>query len=189
MPLLATLGGTALALFLAAGLGLALGRAATQWFGGRGFSNLLMDVRGALLPFLVAPLLVDRTKMSEWIVIGLVVGVSQAIFVSRWIARRSGEWSPALAGEIALGRSGAALVTRRAAARGAVTATLATTLVQVLTLESLLALVKQQPQAKSVGGWIVQSSHGTWPAAALAIAIGLLVLEALAARLLKSKAG
>lgn len=130
-----------LALGLSCGIGILLGRVATQWVTGRALTNLLMDIRGAFLPFLLAPVIAQTWNLSPWLVVGLVVGFTQAISVSRWIARRSGEWSPALLGGIALGRSRAALVARSAAARGAVVGTLAVTTTQVIVLEAILAAV------------------------------------------------
>ncbi len=134
-----TLKSLLLAVSLAALLGPLLGRLATQWFSGRGLSNLLTELRGALLPFVGVLLLVQETTFPPWVAIGLVVGVSQAIAVGRWMARRSGEWAPALLGGIALGRSYAALLSARAQARGAVVGTLGTTVVHLILLEAILA--------------------------------------------------
>jgi hypothetical protein len=136
-----TLGSIGLALVLAAGLGVLLGRVATQWVTGRALTNLLMDIRGAFLPFLLAPVVAETWALPPWMVVGLIIGFMQAISVSRWIARRSGEWSPALLGGIALGRSRAALVARGATARGAVVGTLAATTMRVIGLEASLAAV------------------------------------------------
>ena len=170
---------------LATGLGLLLGRAGTQWFGGRGVSNLLMDVRGALFPFLFVMLLLDTTSLTRWLAIALVVGVSQGVAVARWISRRSGEWAPALVGGIALGRSGAALLTRRAAARGAVTATLGATAVQVLSLEGLLHFIDPGPE--NLGSAIAGASGGGWSAIGLGVGALVLVSETLASRLLQKR--
>lgn len=124
---------------IAALLGALLGRLATQWFSGMGFSNRLTEVRGAFLPFILCPLLSETTEFSAWLVIGIVVGFMQAVAVGRWIARRTGEWSPAILGGVALGISRAALISARATARGAVISTLALTAMHVILLEALLA--------------------------------------------------
>lgn len=134
-----TLASTLLALFVAVVLGLLLGRAATQWFSGRGLSNLLVEMRGAFLPFLAAPLLSEHTGLSTWVVVGIVVGLMQGVAVARWVARRNDDWAPGLRGEIALGRSRAALASALGTKRGAVTATLATTGPQVILVEYLLS--------------------------------------------------
>lgn len=133
---LATMG---LALLLAVSLGTVLGRVATQWPAGRALANLLMEIRGTFLPFLVVPVVAEASGLPTWVVIGGTVGTTQAISVSRWIARRTGEWSPSLLGGIALGRSRSALVAEQATARGAVIGTLAVTVTQVVLLEALMA--------------------------------------------------
>jgi hypothetical protein len=128
-----------LALLLALLLGPILGRLATQWLSGSGLSNLLVEVRGAFVPFVVAPLLFILTGWTPWLVIGTVVGLMQGIAVARWIVRRSGEWAPEMQGGIALGRSKAALASKRATARGAVVGTLASVAVHVIFLEAILS--------------------------------------------------
>lgn len=138
MAFFPTLTATGLALIIAALIGPLLGRIATQWFSGRGLTNLLTEVRGAFMPVLLCAILAQWTTWDGWVVIGTVVGFTQAITVARWIARRSGEWSPELIGGIALGRSRAALISAQATARGAVVGTLAVTLFQVVLLEALL---------------------------------------------------
>ncbi len=129
----------ALALALGLLIGPLLGRLATQWFSGRGLSNLLIEVRGAFLPFLLAPILAEATHWKSWVVVGIVVGFMQGISIARWIARRTGEWSPSLMAAIALGRSRASILSSRAMARGAVIGTLATTTLQVVLLEAILS--------------------------------------------------
>lgn len=177
MPFLNTLLSLILALILSSAVGLGLGRVATQWFGGRGLSNLLMDVRGSVLSFLVSLLLLEAYSLQHWLSLGLVVGISQAIAVCRWITRRSGEWTPALVGGIALGRSTAALVTRRAAARGAVAATLATTCLHLLTLEGAVYLFDPEGARQSVGALIAASAGGPWSIVAPGCALVLFTLE------------
>lgn len=157
-----TLKALLVAVALSVVLGPLLGRIATQWFAGRGLSNLLTELRAALLPFLIVPLVVQGSELPPWIALGLVVGVSQSIAVSRWIARRSGEWVPALLGGIALGRSGAALLSARAQARGAVIGTLGITVVQLVALEALLALLfPTGGLSKSLGGSLVHGVSGS----------------------------
>jgi len=138
MSPLTTLASIATATAVAGLFGPLLGRIATQWFSGRGLSNLLIEIRGAFLPFVVSPIVAQLTGWESWLVVGVVVGFMQGISVARWIARRTGEWSPSLIGGIALGRSRAALLSARATARGAVISTLATTTTQVILLEALL---------------------------------------------------
>jgi|GEM_PF-1919698 len=137
-----TLASIAVALVGAFLLGPLLGRVATQWFAGRALSNLLTEMRGAFLPFLLAPVLLQFTAWPTWLIIGCIVATTQAISVGRWAARRSGEWSPSLIGGIALGRSRSALLSARAMARGAVVGTLATTTIQVILLEAVLAALE-----------------------------------------------
>ena len=165
--------------------GLALGRISTQWFGGRGISNLLTEVRGGLLPFLLIPLLESLALGPRWLTLALVVGGSQAIAVAHWIGRRSGEWSPALVGGIALGRSGAALATRRAASRGAVTATLATGVFQLVSLDGLLFLLFPERPSAAFGQWIINAGPIPLTLGLLALGVTALIVETLSAALLR----
>lgn len=150
------------ALVLALSLGVLFGRLATEWMTGRGLTNLFMEIRGAFLPFLLAPVVAETTGLAAWLVVGLIVGLMQAISVSRWIARRSGEWSPALLGGVALGRSRASLLASRAMARGAVVGTLAVTTVQVILLEAILAALElpQVSSRDSIGGRLYYGAGG-----------------------------
>lgn len=178
-----------LALLIAASCGPLLGRVATQWFSGRGVSNLLTEIRGAFLPFFVAAIVFDRTTWDSWVVVGCVVGLNQAIAVGRWVARRSGEWSPTLLGGIALGRSRAALLSAQATARGAVVGTLALTLYQVILLEAVLTAfdVPGVSANGSIGSAIFSGSRTE---AVLFVTLGagvMLASEALASWLLQRR--
>lgn len=175
MVLLPTVASTLLALLIAATFGPLLGRLATQWFSGRGLTNLLTEVRGAFLPALLGAIVAERTTWDDWVVIGTVVGSTQAIAVARWIARRNGEWSPELIGGIALGRSRAALVSAQATARGAVVGTLAVTVFQVVLLEALLCALDvagKGPRA-SIGAAIFSGNRAD---AVLLVATGTFVI-------------
>lgn len=180
---LPTLAASGLALAIASLFGPLLGRLATQWFSGRGVSNLLTGIRGAILPVFAAAILSEKTTWDSWIVIGTVVGFSQAIAVGRWTARRSGEWSPSLLGGIALGRSRAALLSAQATARGAVVGTLALTLLQVILLESLLSALNVPGVAPrgSIGAAIFSGSP-TETVLFLAVGAGLIQSTELATR-------
>lgn len=175
MVLLPTLASTLLALVLAAAFGPLLGRLATQWFSGRGLTNLLTEVRGAFLPVLMGAILKERTNWDTWVVVGAAVGFTQAIAVARWIARRNGEWSPELIGGIALGRSRAALLSAQATARGAVVGTLAVTLFQIVLLEALLSLLEGPGRVpeRSIGAAIFLGNRGD---ALLLVVAGTLVI-------------
>lgn len=175
----------ALGALLAGSFGLFLGRVGTAWNSGRAFVNLLTEARGALLPFVLAPVVLSIEGMPQWCAIGLVAGMAQAVAIGRWIIRNDSDWS-ALVGGIALGQSGASLAARSAAARGAVTAALALTAVQVVALEALLAWTQRDDVAtRSLGGVIVLG--GGWSAllGGLTLAALLLGLETLAARALQ----
>jgi hypothetical protein len=182
-------GGTTLlalmiALTIAMALGSLLGRISHERVAGRGVSNLLTEGRGAFLPYLIAVPLMETTRWAPWIIIGLVTGFSQAIAVSRWAARREGQWSRTLLGGVALGRSLAALVSARARARGAVIGTLALTLIHVIALEMLLAALQTDPPTHALErpltiGAVLLKNMGadTFPVMALGVAC-LLVAEA-----------
>jgi hypothetical protein len=186
----ATLASSVLALMIAAFFGPLLGRLATQWFTGRGFSNLLTEIRGAFLPFLLAAIVAEKTTWDIWVVVGTVVGFSQAIAVGRWTARRSGAWSPSLLGGIALGRSRAALLSAQATARGAVVGTLSLTLFQVVLLEALLSAL-EVPGVNPRGSIGAALLAGNVTDVAFSIAIGagtVLATEALASWLFQRRA-
>lgn len=176
---LATMG---LALLVAVSVGTLLGRVATQWPAGRALANLLMEIRGAFLPFLVVPVIAETSGVAAWVVIGCTVGATQAISVSRWIARRTGEWSPSLLGGIALGRSRAALVTEQATARGAVIGTLAVTVTQVVLLEALMtALALKSVRVEGSAGALLYSGAKTKLLLIIVLGTGAIVATELAA--------
>ncbi len=159
MPL-ATMSSILVALGIALFIGPLLGRFAAQWLTGQGLTSLLLEIRGAFLPFLLAPLVQHLFSLSPWAVVGVVVGLNQAISVARWITKRSGELSSAMLGQVALGRSNAALLSSTSAGRGAVVGTLAVTAVQVILLEALLTglALPQLDLSRSVGGLLFQGA-------------------------------
>lgn len=188
MGILLSFGTMFLALMIAGTAGIFMGRLSTQWFGGRSVANLVTEVRAALLPILVLPALGYHLDWPQWLLLAAIVGLWQAGAVARWIGRRSGEWSPALVGGIALGRSGAALITRRAAARGAVIASLGSTCLQVAAVEGLLVLVglaSASPTA-SLGAWLLASDGAIWLFAVGALALLLVASEWASAKVLQS---
>lgn len=129
------------ALFIGLGLGTLLSRVAIQWLTGARLVSGLAELRGVFLPFLVAPALAEFAGFPAWLAVGVVTGLGQASSVAHWGTRRTGEWSKALLGGLALGRSRAALVSARTLSRGAVIATLATTPLHVILLEALLTML------------------------------------------------
>lgn len=157
---LGTISSILVALGLALVVGQLVGRFATQWLTGQGLTSLLLEIRGAFLPFLLAPLVQQIFSLSPWAVVGVVVGLNQAISVARWITKRSGELSSAMLGRVALGRSDVALLSSTSAARGAVVGTLAVTSVQVILLEALLTglALPQLDLSHSVGGLLFQGA-------------------------------
>ncbi len=167
-------------------VGLLLGRWGIASNPARAVVNLLTQARGAILPFILAPMLLSLGS-SDWCAIGVAAGWSQAVAVARWMHRQNSEWSPSLLGGIALGQSGASLAAASARARGAVTGTLALTVIQVVTLEALLAWAHDGAQARdSLGAWIAQGGSNSllgW----LGLTVLLLAVESLASRLLQGK--
>lgn len=188
---LSTLASSALALGIASLFGPLLGRLATQWFSGRGLSNLLTEVRGSFLPFLLAAIVAEKTTWDIWVVVGTVVGFTQAIAVGRWIARGNGKWSPSLLGGIALGRSRAALLSAQATASGAVVGTLALTVLQVVLVEALLAAldVALVSPRGSVGAAIFSGSRTEIVFFVALGACAILGTEALTSWLFQRRAG
>lgn len=186
-----TLASCALALAIASLFGPLLGRLATQWFSGRGLSNLLTEVRGSFLPFLLAAILSEKTTWNIWVVIGMVVGFTQAIAVGRWIARGDGRRSRSLLGGIALGRSQAALLSAQATASGAVVGTLALTILQVVLVEALLSAldVALVSPGGSVGAAIFAGSRTEIVFFVVLGASAILGTEALTSWLFQRRAG
>lgn len=185
-----TLLSVALALGVGALLGPLLSRLAVGWFYGRGLTNLLIETRGALLPFLAPPLLIDAAGLPPTLAVGLIVGVAQGITIARWGARRSASWSPLLLGALALGRSGAAVLTSQALSRGAIVASLATTTIQVVLVEAvvfLLALVP--PGTQTVGARLADGAQLATPFLLLAVVSLTFLVELLASWLLQRRGG
>lgn len=170
-------------------LGPLLGRVATQWFTGRGLANLMTETRGALLPFLLAPLVTESLPWPSWAVVGLVIGLNQTISVARWITKNTGEWSSSMLGAMALGRSRAALVSANSTARGAVIGTIATTGVQVLLLEALLAGLNYPGLGLSttIGGQLQQGSGASLLLLLVLGGAGVYLTEMLASWLLQRR--
>jgi len=181
-----TLLSVATACSVATMVGLLLGRWGFASNPARAIVNLLTEARGALLPFILAPMLLSL-GLAEWCAIGVVAGWTQAVAVARWMLRQNSEWSPSLLGGIALGQSGASLAAESARARGAVTGTLALTVIQVVTLEALLAWAHDGVHVRdSLGGWIARGGSSSlfgW----LGLTVLLLAVEALASRILQGK--
>lgn len=178
MSMFSSLGSMALAFAIAGAIGPPLGRIATQWFSGRGLINFLTELRGAFLPFLLVPWLLRATAWPIWICIGIAVGVSQAVAIARWGARRTGQWSPQVIGALALGQSGAAMISARTLGRGAVVATLGALAVQVVLVEFVLSCVSPQlaPAPGAIGRLVLSS--GSNATRLLVIALGALFMPA-----------
>jgi hypothetical protein len=175
MALFATLGAILIASILAALGGLAIGYVAFAWHRGRAASTFLTEARGGLISYVFLPVVVFFLHPPLWIAVGLVTGVAQAAAVGRWIARPGTRWSSALLGDLALGHSEALLRTREAAARGAVTGTVAVTALHVVTLEAILSFVVPFGAANSIGNALVRApSMATF--ANLVILGGIVVL-------------
>jgi hypothetical protein len=187
MALLHSLASLGVALGVALPLGALLGRAALQWFGGRGLTNVLTEVRAALLPFILVPVLRDRVALPDWLLVGGAVGLAQGLALARWMARSEGEWSPALLGGVALGRSDAAVLAERAASRGVVVATASLTLPQLVTLEGLLELADPAGASSGVGALLVRGSDASWLPSLLGLGAAAFLLEAGVAATLRSR--
>lgn len=187
--MVATLASILFATLLALALGPLLGRVAAQWFTGRGLANLMTETRGALLPFLLAPLISETLGWSSWAVVGLVIGLNQTISVARWITKNPGEWSSSMVGAMALGRSRAALVSANSTARGAVVATIATTSVQVLLLEAVLAGLNYPGLSltSTIGGHLQQGLGASLLLLVLVGGAGVYLTEALSSWLLQRR--
>lgn len=167
-----TLPSIAIAVAIALVVGPLLGRLAVQRFSGLGLVTALTELRGAFLPFFLVPALVQAAGMDAAYAIALVVGGAQAIAVARWTTRRSGEWSQALVGGLALGRSRAALVSAITRSRGAVLATLGTTTVQVILLEVVLTGL-EIPGSVPRDSWGASLWAKTPASQALVLAVGV----------------
>lgn len=183
-----TLLSVALALAVAAIVGPLLSRWALGWFSGRGLTNLLIETRGALLPFLAPPLLINGSGLSPTLAVGLTVGVAQGVAIARWGARGSTSWSPLLMGALALGRSSAAALTSQALSRGAVVASLATTAIQVVLVEAVVVLLELvPPDIETVGGRLLAGAHLATPFLLLAVLSLTFLLELVASWLLQRR--
>ncbi|HSC85948.1 MAG TPA: hypothetical protein VLC09_01705 [Polyangiaceae bacterium] len=173
---------TALALLVAwlgaLGVGVSLGRLASDGLRGRAVVNLLIEARGALLPFVIAAMWLTLPQLPRWLVIGATAALVQGIAVARWVLRHDSD-AAGLAGDIALGHSGGGISTRHAAARGAVSSTVAFVVVVVCALEALATRWSptSAPTGGSLGAWMVTADSTVWLAWVLAALI-LVGLEA-----------
>jgi hypothetical protein len=149
--LLGTVGAVAIAVVCAVIGGWALGRLATGSLASLSLLSRLTDARGAVPLLVLAPLLATGLGLRPMLIVGLSVGLYQAIAVARLIQRRSGTLSLSLLGGIALGHSRVALAARRAAVSGAVWITVAQSALHVVTLQAVLALFALAPQGPSLG--------------------------------------
>lgn len=169
--LIGTLFASVLALTLAISVGLALGRVTLEWLAGRGVTTLLVETRGGLLGVVVVPLWVMASSWPDWAVIGCYVGVSRSIALARWTGTGVSEWSPAIRGGLALGRSNALLLLRAARRRGAVVAVLASIPLEVALLEGSLALTQAEPVA-GLGALLARGHSMVWAVCALTLLVG-----------------
>lgn len=118
-------------------LGSLLGRIGVSFGWGIGLVRLLTVLRVVPLLSLAVPLLEVRFGLPTWLTLGLVVGVSRAVAVARWICCPEGDWAPPLAYGLLRGRSSAAVTVESARSRGAVTAAVAGFLPEALLLDFL----------------------------------------------------
>lgn len=167
----ATLLGSFMALAIAVSLGLLLGRVTLEWLAGRGVTTLLVESRGGLLGVVVVPLLVAASDWPHWVVIGCFVGISRSVALARWSSTGASEWSPAIRGGLALGRSGSLLLLRAARRRGAVVASLAAIPLEVALLEGCLALVQGAP-VTGLGALLASDRAEGWAVASLVLLVG-----------------
>lgn len=198
--LFSTLLGSVLGLGLAVSFGLLLGRVALEWLPGRGVTTLLVETRGGLLGVVVVPLWITASSAPHWVVIGCFVGMSRSIALARWTGTGASEWSPAIRGGLALGRSGALLLLRAARRRGAVVAVLASIPLEVALLEGCIRLVNQVP-VSGLGAVLVEGSVAvargsavlvegrSVPLAAMTLALLVGANEWLARRVLRGPGG
>lgn len=167
--------------------GWALGRLASGSLASRSLLSRLTDARGAVPLLVLAPLLARGLGLRPLLVVGLSVGLYQAIAVARLIQRRSGTLTLSLRGGIALGQSRVALAARRAAVSGAVWITVAQSTLHVVTLEAVLALFSLGPPGQSLGSAFAPSGPTALRAVAIvATILLLLVLDFGSARLLRN---
>lgn len=148
--LLATLVATALAVFCALLVGVALGGLALGFLEGSRLSSRLVELRGALPTLIAAPLLDGWLHLPAPLTLGLLVGAHQGFAVSRWVrGLRLLEHTP---------RSDQ---TRRArwwiGLSPPVRATIALCAVHVVTLEAILSALQLPPFTVSLGSLMAQA--------------------------------
>lgn len=170
-----------LAVLLAIVFGYTLGRLAIEWPLVRGLSNFFTELRGALVSFLVAIALYRHGWLEHWQAAGLYAGLTQAVAIARWMSRRSGEWSPAIVGGLALGRSAATLAAERARERGTVRGSITLTAVHLAIFWRLLPELVDAPPS-------LTTTSTTFPLiAAVGLTMLLLGIETLVDRQLRRR--
>ncbi len=177
------------AVVVALSLGPLLARAAAYFLTGRGLTHLLIEVRGILIPAIATPLLAKSLNLSVTIAIGIAVGISQGVAIARWGTRMGSDWNPSLLGSMALGRSGATWMAQKALRRGAIVATVAVTLVEVILVEALLTIVKFPgliPHG-GLGAHLILGSAASLPFVILAASLAVFIAELLASALLQRR--
>ncbi len=188
---LPTLLSTLIALTVAIALGPLLARLSAYFLTGRGLTHLLIEIRGILLPAIAAPLMATSMHVSVTVAVGLAVGISQGVALARWGTRVGSGWNPTLLGNMALGRSAAAWLAQKALKRGAIVATLALTLIEVVMVESLLTIVRLPGLIphRTVGAHLVLGSTASLPFLAVAMTLAVFAAELSASSILQRKPG
>ncbi len=149
------------ATFGSALLGWALGRLGAASQRGRALVNLLTEARGALGPVLLFAMIATVGTMPPWLIVGAVVACLQGVAVARWILRTDADGTT-VRGDYALGHSDRSLTTRSAAARGAVSSTIAYGVVLVAGLTALLDRAPNVALRVNDGGSSASTSAGAW---------------------------
>lgn len=158
--LLATASAAALAVLCALVVGVALGRLAVDFVGGRRLLTRLVELRGAVPTLVAAPLLDGWLHLPTPLTLGLLVGVYQSLAVSRWVRglRLLGLGFAADRGEPSGGR-----IPRRRGTRlwiglsPPVRTTIASCVVHVVTLEAILSALQLPPFTVSLGSLMAQA--------------------------------
>jgi len=134
-------------------------------------TTLLVETRGGLLGLVVVPLWALASSWPDWVVIGCFVGINRSISLARWTGTGASEWSPAIRGGLALGRSGGLLLLRAARRRGAVAAVLGAVPLEVALLEGCLTLVQGAP-VRGLGALLVEGHSVLLCTGALVLLVG-----------------
>ncbi len=184
--MLLSLGSSGIAFLTALVLGLFLGKASSHSPAMAGLGNYLTEARVALLPIFLAAVVIGLVAWPQYIVIGLVTGLFQALAMNRWIIKRAEDWNPALLSSITLGSSATTLFGQRARSRGAVVATMATTVLQVVLLEALLEALGLST-SENLGQTIVRGTLWQATLGLCLVAFSLLTLEFISSLLLQRR--